>query len=371
MLHPTPERPRRRVIRWVLAALLGTSLIGFGVALPQTPTALADVKAQLTFIPIFTSTPTPTRTPTPINVGNFIWDDYDNDGRQDAGEPGLPGVTVQLWNSTKTNLIGTTTTNGSGVYTLIAPTPGNYRVRVLLPNPLVDFFTGKDLAGGNDNLDSDVNPTGTDTGFTDVYVFGSNLISISSIDAGISIYRTPTPTRTPTPINIGNFVWRDTDSDGIQDAGETGVGAALVQLWNATKTQLIDSDYTNASGSYTVVAPTPGDYRIRVIIPVGVSFSPKDQGANDQLDSDINTSGVDYGFSDAFTLASNVISTTIYDVGLVNAPASFPTPSPTATVPTSTPTLSPTPTLTLTPDLTLTYVLLDQNLWLPVVQKEP
>ncbi len=372
MHQPTPARSRRSAaFRWVLVALLCAGLLGFSLGLPQTPRAQADVEAQFTFFPIFTSTPTPTRTPTPINVGNFVWDDYDKDGRQDAGEPGLPGVTVQLWNSTKTSLIGTTTTNGSGIYTLVAPTPGNYRVRVLLPNPLVDSFTGKDLAGGSDTLDSDINPTGSDSGFTDVYVFASNLISITSIDAGIAIYRTPTPTRTPTPINIGNFVWRDTDGDGVQDVGETGVGAALVQLWNASKSVLVDSDYTNASGNYTVVAPTPGDYRIRVIIPGGVSFSPKDQGANDQLDSDINASGTDYGFSDAFNLASNVISTTIYDVGLINAPASFPTPSPTATVPTSTPTLSPTPTLTLTPDLTLTYVLLDQSLWLPVVQKEP
>ena len=48
--------------------------------------------------------PTATRTPTPINVGNFVWDDLDQDGRQDAGEPGLAGITVQLWNGTKTQL---------------------------------------------------------------------------------------------------------------------------------------------------------------------------------------------------------------------------------------------------------------------------
>ena len=50
-------------------------------------------------------TPTPTRTPTPINVGNFVWDDLDQDGRQDAGEPGLAGIVVQLWNGTKTQII--------------------------------------------------------------------------------------------------------------------------------------------------------------------------------------------------------------------------------------------------------------------------
>src|SRR5690242_11069783 len=90
------------------------------------------------------NTPTPTRTPTPINVGNFVWNDLDQDGRQDAGEPGLAGVTVQLWNAAKTNLIAQTTTNSNGNYTLQAPSPGDYRVRVLLPDPTLDQFSPKD-----------------------------------------------------------------------------------------------------------------------------------------------------------------------------------------------------------------------------------
>jgi hypothetical protein len=139
--------------------------------------------------------PTPTRTPTPINVGNFVWDDLDGDGRQDAGEPGLPGVTVQLWNSAKTQLLGTTVTNASGNYTLVAPTPGDYRVRFLLPSA-GDQFSPKDNAVAGDTLDSDVNPSGIDLGFTDIYTFASNLISITSIDAGLS---NVSPTRTPTP----------------------------------------------------------------------------------------------------------------------------------------------------------------------------
>ena len=54
--------------------------------------------------------------------------------------------------------------------------------------------------------DSDINPSGTNLGFTDIISIASNGISISSIDAGIIVFRTPTPTRTPTPINLGNFV---------------------------------------------------------------------------------------------------------------------------------------------------------------------
>ncbi len=275
--------------------------------------------------------PTPTRTPTPINVGNFVWDDLDKDGRQDAGEPGLAGVTVQLWNSAKTQLIDQKTTNANGNYTLIAPTPGNYRVRVILPG-FSDQFSPLDNAAAGDQLDSDINPSGADKGFTNVYTFASNLISITTIDAGVIIFRTPTPTRTPTPINVGNFVWHDLDKDGRQDAGEPGLAGVTVQLWNSTKTQLIDQKVTNGNGNYTLIAPTPGDYRVRVVpLSPADQFSPLDNAAaGDQLDSDINPSGADKGFTKVYTFASNLISITTIDAGLQTVTATA-TPTPIAT----------------------------------------
>lgn len=288
--------------------------------------------------------PTPTRTPTPINLGNFVWDDVDHDGRQDAGEPGLAGVTVQLWNSDKSLMIASTVTNASGIYTLIAPVPGQYRIRVVLPGP-VDAFTAKDAAGGDDLLDSDINQSGPDIGFTDVINIASNVISITSIDVGIRKYRTPTPTRTPTPINIGNFVWNDVNANGIQDPGEKGLNGITVQLWNADKTVIINSTVTNSNGMYSLVAPLPGDYRIRVIKPAGSSFSPTNKGGDDLMDSDIISTqfSLNYSYSGIITIASNVISTTKWDVGLYNVPA-----TPTYTV-SPTKTLTPTPTYTQVP----------------------
>lgn len=280
---------------------------------------------------------TPTRTPTPINVGNFVWDDLDQDGRQDAGEPGIGGVTVQLWNGAKTALIGQTTTNANGNYTLIAPTPGDYRVRVLLPGS-GDQFSPKDTATATDQTDSDINPSGGNSGFTDIYPFASNLISITTIDAGILRFRTPTPTRTPTPISVGNFVWLDQDHDGVQDGSEPGVGGITVQLWNATKTALVDSAVTNSAGFYHLTAPTPGSYRVRVVLPGGSQIAPKDAAtATDQTDSDVNPSGPDVGFTDVYTFASNLISITTIDIGLLSVtpsatpmPGVTPSPLPTA-----------------------------------------
>jgi hypothetical protein len=348
----------RHSLGWIVTGSFGALLlIGFWGSLPTAQRGVTGDVAPLPRVaaqgaapaPLATSTsqppnqdvaplglpsPTPTRTPTPINIGNFVWDDLDKDGRQDAGEPGIAGVTVQLWNSTKTALLDSATTNASGIYTVTAPVPGNYRIRVLLPG-VDDEFSPKDAAGGDNQLDSDINPTGINFGFTDIFNLASNVISTTIMDAGIIVYRPPTPTRTPTPINVGNFVWHDLNSNGVQDGGEPGVGGVTVQLWNDAKTQLLDQKTTNSNGNYTLVAPTPGNYRVRVLLPAGASFTTLDAGSNDQIDSDINPIGINFGFTNVYIFGSNLISITTIDGGLRNVQ---PSPTPTATrTPTPTP----------------------------------
>jgi len=58
--------------------------------------------------PICTNSPS-------IEVGNLIWEDDNDNGVQDAGEAGLSGVMVSLYNATGT-LMATTSTNATGNY---------------------------------------------------------------------------------------------------------------------------------------------------------------------------------------------------------------------------------------------------------------
>jgi hypothetical protein len=241
----------------------------------------------------------------PIAVGNLVFDDLDRDGVQDAGDPGIAGVVVQLWNAAQNQILDTSTTNASGLYSLTAPGAGSYRVRVVPPAGATGF-SPKD-AGANDALDSDINPTGSNTGFTDILVLSATPASIDHIDAGIVYPR----------IDVGNFVWDDIDRDGLQDAGEPGIEGVLVQLWNGAITAVFDADTTDASGNYTLVAPGPGDYRVRVLLPDSdFGFSPKNQGG-DTIDSDVNPTSPNFGFTDTYTWSSAVTATTSVDAGLI------------------------------------------------------
>ena len=51
------------------------------------------------------------------------------------------------------------------------------------------------------------------------------------------------------PMEIGNYVWFDTNEDGIQDAGESAISGVTVELYDATGT-LLASTMTDADGHY-------------------------------------------------------------------------------------------------------------------------
>ena len=64
----------------------------------------------------------------PASIGDFVWLDEDGDGVQDAGEPGIAGVTVTLTLPNGTTI--TTVTDGDGLYLFDNLVPGTYTVSV-------------------------------------------------------------------------------------------------------------------------------------------------------------------------------------------------------------------------------------------------
>ena len=83
---------------------------------------------------------------------------------------------------------------------------------------------------------------------------------------------------------IGDYVWNDTDRDGIQDAGEPGISDVTVDLYDCAGNQ-IDTTTTDANGFYSFEVDA-GDYYVEFTLPSGMVFSPMDVGADDAIDSD-------------------------------------------------------------------------------------
>ena len=50
-----------------------------------------------------------------IEIGNYVWEDTDGDGEQDAGEPGLEGIRMELYDAAG-NLLAIDSTNSLGYY---------------------------------------------------------------------------------------------------------------------------------------------------------------------------------------------------------------------------------------------------------------
>jgi hypothetical protein len=276
---------------------VGLAFDNFEVARPQTQTADFGVYQ-------------------PARIGDRVWSDsVIRNGILDPGESGVDGVTVRLLDGSGNAVLDsngnpiTTTTAGGGLYGFNVR-PGTYRVEFDATG--VSGFDGFVTAnqGLDDALDSDAtagtNPLIATTGPYTVASGQTNL----TIDAGLL------PPEQQLLGSIGDFIWSDANSNGLQDADEPGIEGVTVTLFGpggATTQQ-----QTGANGEYLFDGLAAGDYRIEVTLPSsGYSgFTLQDQGGDDGDDSDVNASGSTGTIN--LSPGENDISV---DAGLVPVPA--------------------------------------------------
>jgi hypothetical protein len=118
--------------------------------------------------------------------------------------------------------------------------------------------------------------------------------------------------------SMGDFIWSDTDGDGVQDAGEPGIPGVRVWLFDKSgeRLVLIGEDITDATGHYGFSDLCESVYELQVdpaTVPAGFTETTPNAGGDDALDSDCIDGIVN------FSLGLDEVDLTI-DCGLVPPP---------------------------------------------------
>ncbi|MDF1595163.1 MAG: SdrD B-like domain-containing protein [Acidimicrobiia bacterium] len=156
---------------------------------------------------------------------------------------------------------------------------------------------------------------------------------------------------------IGDFVWKDTDGDGVQDEGEPGIAGVKVELFDAETDESAGSTNTDADGIYVFGNVAAGDYYLLFTGPVDWEFTLADEGSDDAADSDADAldpeANPQIGRTAVFALGAGVADLS-RDAGLI-----FVEVFPQVITTTTTTTAPPTTTTTTVPPATTTTTVAD------------
>jgi uncharacterized repeat protein (TIGR01451 family) len=201
------------------------------------------------------------------SIGDFVWQDDDGDGVQDAGEAGIQNITVTLYQDQ----------DGDGVYD-----PGIDALVATMSTDADGEYTFENLPAGNYLVDVDTGDADLPTdGYGQPYVLstGNDPLAVSlgavedytDADFGFTAGGT-----------IGDFIWQDNNGDGNQDIGEPGINNVIVSLYvdvngdgdyDPGTDTFYASDTTGGDGLYQFNSLPADDYVVVVTPPAGYTPS--------------------------------------------------------------------------------------------------
>ncbi len=229
-----------------------------------------------------------------LNLGNLVWNDSDGDGKKDPNEYAIGGIMVSLYRDFNADnlpdgpAIQTTVTTINGIYNFTGLMPGRYIISI----PVLDGYRPGGIAPtSNDpdnNVDNDNNGVRASAG-----ILYSNAITLAEGDEPINDGDGANGNLTFDIAlcgnsAIGDYVWFDSNCNGIQDAGENGINDALVTITFAdgTTRTAVTHNYLGQDGYYDFTNVGPGSYLITFTTPAGYTPAPANAGADDSVDSD-------------------------------------------------------------------------------------
>ncbi|HSN76964.1 MAG TPA: SdrD B-like domain-containing protein [Anaerolineae bacterium] len=180
------------------------------------------------------------------SVGDRVWNDADGNGAQDAGELGIPGVTVSLYAADGVTLLATKVTDDFGNYLFEGLADGTYVVKVNPATLPAGFVQTYDNAGGLDHSGQGV-------------VIGG--VADLTVDFGYE---------PDTSYTVSGTIWDDngatggTAGNGAQDGAEPGIENVTVCLYDDNG-DLVACTETDGNGDYSFPGVPNGDYTIEVV----------------------------------------------------------------------------------------------------------
>lgn len=185
-------------------------------------------------------------------IGDRVWADLDGDGQQDAGEPGLAGVSLEL--VLDRHVVARTTTDAAGHYRFADLTAGKYSIRIKLP---AGYALAPPHNGTNADTDSDGEPK---TGGLELNV------PADTVDLSRDVGLVPLA-------SLRGMVWYDTNRNGRRDPLDRGLGAIRGTLLDITGS-VVEETATQPNGRYALENLRPGKYVVRFAKPDGTVWLP-------------------------------------------------------------------------------------------------
>ncbi len=217
-----------------------------------------------------------------VRIGELVWLDYNENDVWDPNENGINGMKVELYKYQDDAWIyydytytghkpGTPSDDG---YFKFCVAPGRYYLRFM--NPPEALVPAVENFGINEGIDSDV--TGA---------FGPGTTEEINIrcgeercDIGAGYYKMG---------SIGDYVWMDSNSNGMRENGERGLANIVVRAIDLTGTE-ISNTTTDADGKYMMDYLGKNTYYLKFDLPANLTATTPNMGSDETMDSDVDGS---------------------------------------------------------------------------------
>ena len=182
------------------------------------------------------------------------FNDLNNNHAKDAGEPGLPGWTITLWNSTQTAVVAVAgnpqLTDASGNYLFTGLAPDTY---VVCETPQAGWNQTFPVSGAGIVTCTNTSPTTKGYQFTLAFVDG--VCADNGNDFGNN-----------KPSHKSGMKFQDLDTPGtlgVKDATDPPIPGWPINLYlQSDLTTIIQTVNTDASGNYKFTIPVAGNYQV-------------------------------------------------------------------------------------------------------------